>query len=299
MDENQPPQLAPQRGKPREVSACPLLSEAGLSRHPTTARFVIASAAKFRISIERATKQPNVKAELLSALSESWSDSKELRLALQPMRCAGADLASAGVKDSLVRLLLHCQTIQPEIAKMLLEMLPEHQAEMEGSCNASSQMSLPRLILSQFRWLEVIVNGRDMLGSIIQMLEVVDLPLKRELVLVLPEVVQDSDHPDAVDELCRCALPGMTPKVCAKYSPTLRLLQEETQLTATLLDALSSLTLDKETEDQVFYLCAFSAMRLSVSVSFQRACLHQNSAEPPAYSRRRVNWLPKRWSRRA
>ena len=114
MNENEAPQVAPaaraaQKAPDAATAPCTHhLADAGISRDAATGGYLIANSLEFRASIERVARQAGTKTELLAALNESWSsDPKELRLALQPTRCAGTE--GEGVKDSLVRLLLHCK----------------------------------------------------------------------------------------------------------------------------------------------------------------------------------------------
>ena len=157
----------------RETACARLLAEAGVARAPDGA-FVISDSLGFRSSLERATRQNAAKIELLNALNESWADPRELRLALQPTRATDKEaFASDGVKDSLVRLLLQCQTIQSDVATSLLELLAEYQTEIDHHASSHAHMPLPKLILIQFRWLEVVVNGAQILETIRQMLQVI------------------------------------------------------------------------------------------------------------------------------
>ena len=173
--ENEAPQLSGEAVA--GAKACTrLLAEAGISRTPDGG-FAISDSLGFRSTIERSTRQAAAKDELMTALSDSWADPTELRLALQPTRADTGAGVGEGVKDSLVRLLLHCQTIQSEVATILIEMLPEHQTEIDNASASHVQMPLPRLILSQFRWLEVVVNGSELLESISQMLQAPWSPL--------------------------------------------------------------------------------------------------------------------------
>jgi len=121
-----------------------------------------------------------------------------------------------------VRLLLHVDSLQPDIASSLMQLLPEYQGE-----EASDAMTTTRLILSQFRWLEHIVDGAALVGAASEMMQVADAPLKRELLLVLPDLVQDGQHAAAAD--------------------TLRsVLGEDTQFLASVLDAFGSLVLEPD-----------------------------------------------------
>lgn len=241
------------------------LASAGISadRHG----FLVADTFSFRQTIERAVRAPSALAELMSALTEAWAEPDALRAALQPTRAAvsaaGGGAIGESVKDSLVRLLLQCDPVQTELAQMLLEQLPEHQEDLEAPPAQVSGMPLAKLVLSQFRWLERIVDGAALLETIESMLQasgrswarrrvqtgcspsppqpplsppptlplcsaqVVDAPLRRELVLVMPDLVQDGQHPQAVRMLAE-------------------LLREDSQFTAPVLDSLASLHLEDE-----------------------------------------------------
>jgi hypothetical protein len=153
---------------------------------------------------------------------------------LQPTRAAttGGSLGDA-VKDSVVRLLLQCSSVQTALAQQLLQSLQEHQDELDGgAAPAHAGMPLAKLVLSQFRWLETVVDGAALLETLEEILEVAEPPLKRELVLVLPDLVVDGQHTAAVELLAR-------------------LLREDSQFTAPILESLASLHLDPALEGEV------------------------------------------------
>ena len=247
-----------------------LLEKAGLKR--LGGEFFLADAFRFRHIINSAVRREEAAAqELVDALSEAWSEPDELRAALQPTRTPAAAapaldsniFGDMAVRDSLVRLLLQCESVQTELANNLLQMLPALQDELEGS---SSGMPLPKLLLSQFRWLEHVVDGGEaVLETIGEMLQVVDPPLRRELVLILPDLVQDGQHRAAVELLQA-------------------LLRDDSQFTAPVLEALSSLHLDADLETEVVDLvtqsvASSSAADLPCVVRFLLA--HVSAANAP------------------
>ena len=183
--ENQAPQAAASAvgvTKPGDALAAPapaeapsvphrLLEAAGLCRS-ADGGYLLADAFMFRQKMERACRDPATKEEFLSALAEHFSsDPKELRAALQPTRGhssstgTGASTGSsscfgdAAIKDSVVRLLLQCASVQTPLATALLESVADHQEELEGGAATHTGMALPKLILSQFRWLEHVADG--------------------------------------------------------------------------------------------------------------------------------------------
>ena len=96
-----------------------LLTEAGLQRG-ADGSFLLADSFLFKQHVSRALRRGadnSTKDDLVAALAELWSEPAELRAALQPTRIAAADGAADGdVKDSLVRLLLQCDTLQTDLA---------------------------------------------------------------------------------------------------------------------------------------------------------------------------------------
>ena len=54
--------------------------------------------------------------------------------------------------------------------------------------------SLPREILSHFRWLNRIVREGDFVDKILDILDAVPVGIKQEIVVCLPEVITDTHH---------------------------------------------------------------------------------------------------------
>ena len=151
------------------------LGEAGLSRS-SDGGYLLADSFCFKQSINRAMKSDASRDEFLGALAEAWSeDSQELRAAAATRAASSAASNGAGgasifhdggVKDSLVRLLLQCDSLQTDFARQLLQSLGQHQDELAEGSGASATahshhqgMPLAKMILSQFRWLEHVVDG--------------------------------------------------------------------------------------------------------------------------------------------
>lgn len=144
----------------------PALGEAGLTCS-ADGTFLVADTFRFRQLLNNAMRRDAAAAEeLAEALGEYWSNPTALRAALQPTRSptptpssstASGLFSDIGLKDSLVRLLLQCETLQTHLAKALLEQLPNLQGELEAATGAG--MPLPKLLLSQFRWLEHVADG--------------------------------------------------------------------------------------------------------------------------------------------
>ena len=151
----------------------PQLADAGIARSADGGYLLNTDSFKFRQHMERTMRRIDARDDLIQNLAEEWEDPASLRQALSPMRTPGAGAASAGdgVKDSLVRMLLHVDPLQTDLATKLLEKLPELEDEMDTDGNS---MPLPRLIVSQFRWLEYVVDGEKMVDSVRETMEVHD-----------------------------------------------------------------------------------------------------------------------------
>lgn len=54
--------------------------------------------------------------------------------------------------------------------------------------------NIPRLILSQFRWLDHIVDSEGLAKKIVETLSVCTPRLKKEIVSFIPEIVDDYGH---------------------------------------------------------------------------------------------------------
>ncbi|XP_047600982.1 Fanconi anemia group D2 protein isoform X2 [Lutra lutra] len=118
-------------------------------------------------------------------------------------------------QDSFRSCLLSCERLQDE----------------EASVN-SDGLNMPRLIISQLKWLDRIVDGKDLTTKLMQLISIAPLYLQHDFVTSLPEILGDSQHADVGKELSD-------------------LLMENTALTVPILDVLSSLRLDLKLLSQV------------------------------------------------
>ena len=183
--ENVPPQsgMASLAKDPAATTASPqappvpsnILERAGLSRS-SDGSYLLSDAFLFRQKVDRECSDPTKTEELVTALSDAWSDPDSLRAALQPTRtshaaaAAGSGVTSSsifgesGIKDSVARLLLQCTNVQTALAEHLLEALQGHQDELDSPGCAG--MPLAKLVLSQFRWLEHVADGSGALARV-------------------------------------------------------------------------------------------------------------------------------------
>ncbi|ELW63491.1 Fanconi anemia group D2 protein [Tupaia chinensis] len=102
----------------------------------------------------------------------------------------------------------------------------EHLQDEEASMN-NDGIHMPRLIFSQLKWLDRVVDGKDLTTKIMQLISVAPEYLQHDFITSLPEILGDSQHADVGRELSD-------------------LLTDNTPLTVPILDVLSSLQLDSD-----------------------------------------------------
>ncbi|XP_042637588.1 Fanconi anemia group D2 protein [Orycteropus afer afer] len=132
---------------------------------------------------------------------------------------------------SLIKLLLGIDMLQPAVIKTLFEKLPEFLFENKNS----DGISMPQLIINQLKWLDRIVDGKDLITKIMQLISIAPVPLQHDFITSLPEILGDSQHADVGKELSD-------------------LLLENTFLTVPILDVLSSLQLNPKLLSKVCQL---------------------------------------------
>uniref|UniRef100_A0AAR2LKP6 FA complementation group D2 n=1 Tax=Pygocentrus nattereri TaxID=42514 RepID=A0AAR2LKP6_PYGNA len=106
------------------------------------------------------------------------------------------------------------------VINTLFEKLPEFMFEGVGE----DGLNIPRVIINQLKWLDRVVDFKDLANKLMQLVSVAPIEIQRDIITSLPEILEDSQHGDMARELNA-------------------LLQENTQLTVPILDALSSLNI--------------------------------------------------------
>uniref|UniRef100_A0A4W3K0R7 FA complementation group D2 n=1 Tax=Callorhinchus milii TaxID=7868 RepID=A0A4W3K0R7_CALMI len=164
---------------------------------------------------------PNVLQEFISGLESHIEDRDKFRNCL--LACGLSQMGESRYSESLIKLLLGIEVLQPPVMNTLFEKIPEFiydNAPEDG-------INMPRLIINQFKWLDRIVDSKEMTSKIMQLISVAPLEIQRDIITSLPEILEDAQHNEIGKELNL-------------------LLQQNTQLTVPILDALSSLNLRTE-----------------------------------------------------
>uniref|UniRef100_A0A8C0IKY4 FA complementation group D2 n=1 Tax=Chelonoidis abingdonii TaxID=106734 RepID=A0A8C0IKY4_CHEAB len=85
--------------------------------------------------------------------------------------------------------------------------------------------NFPRLIVNQFKWLDKILDSKDLVMKLMQMVSVSPATIQHDIITSLPEILEDSQQSEVAREVSQ-------------------LLKRDSRLTVPILDALSSLDLD-------------------------------------------------------
>ncbi|XP_027440652.2 Fanconi anemia group D2 protein isoform X2 [Zalophus californianus] len=142
---------------------------------------------------------PKIIEEFVSGLESYIEDQDSFRNCLLSCERLQDEEASIGTSysKSLIKLLLGIDILQPAIIKTLFEKLPEFLFENVNS----DGLNMPRLIISQLKWLDRIVDGKDLTTKLMQLISIAPLYLQHDFVTSLPEILGDSQHADVGKEL--------------------------------------------------------------------------------------------------
>ncbi|XP_076105835.1 Fanconi anemia group D2 protein-like [Mytilus galloprovincialis] len=212
---------------------CELVNKAGLTlmkgNKPNSLGFDQAVFQRnLQVSLKRHESYPEVLDEFVEGFQEYIEDQKRLHNSLVPTFTASeCDSARSVHQDCLVRLLLGVDLIQTKLMHCLLEKLAEFTEDDQSIFEHGEKVNIPRLLMSQFRWLDRILAGKEITEKMVEMIGIVTLDVQREIISCLPEVVEDSEHGDVATALRD-------------------LLSHNTQLTVPILDSLANLNLTSE-----------------------------------------------------
>ncbi|XP_043406782.1 Fanconi anemia group D2 protein isoform X8 [Chelonia mydas] len=167
---------------------------------------------------------PHVVQEFVSGLETHIKDRDQFRNCLLPCAPVRGEVTRNLVHsycESLIKLLLGIETLQPAVITLLLEKLPEFFFDTVGTFGTN----FPRLIVNQFKWLDKILDSKDLIMKLMQMVSVSPAPIQHDIITSLPEILEDSQQSEFAREVSQ-------------------LLKRDTRLTVPILDALSNLDLD-------------------------------------------------------
>ncbi|XP_075040029.1 Fanconi anemia group D2 protein [Mixophyes fleayi] len=209
-------------------------------------------------ALRKHPRYPNVISEFISGFESHIEDRERFRNCLLPCgRSNPEEEASNPVfssfHDSLIKILLSIEILQELVINLLFEKIPEFLYDSSGS----DGISIPRLVINQLKWLDLVVSGKELTSKIMQLVIVAPSDIQQHIISSLPEILEDTEHNDVAKELSS-------------------LLQQNTQLTVPILDAFSSLNLNTEllSEVRVWVMSSLSAVDLEVVPVIVKFILH-------------------------
>ncbi|KAG2386760.1 hypothetical protein C9374_002504 [Naegleria lovaniensis] len=164
------------------------------------------------------------------ALESMIADEYFFSLCLLPFE-SGEGNASFSSNESFFKMLLNISTIQSSIFDVLFKQLLSRCPNYEEDSFEQWDRNLPKLILSQMRWLDMISDPKSLTEHIGTILEVASTDFSKEMITAIPEIIDDSEHDHVVDKLDQ-------------------VMQDKTEMTSCVIDALSNLNLQKDVMDK-------------------------------------------------
>ncbi|MGH0164578.1 UNVERIFIED_CONTAM: hypothetical protein FKN15_047380 [Acipenser sinensis] len=181
---------------------------------------------RLRKGLRKHPRYPNIVQEFITGLESYMEDQEKFKNCLLPCALLSAEGESSAVnsyQESLIKLLLGIEMLQSPVINTLFEKLPEFMFEGAGE----DGLNIPRIIINQFKWLDRVMDSKDLASKLMQLVAVAPVEIQRDIITSLPEILEDTQHNDIAKELNS-------------------LLQKNTQLTVPILDALSSLNLSSD-----------------------------------------------------
>uniref|UniRef100_A0A6Q2Z3G9 FA complementation group D2 n=1 Tax=Esox lucius TaxID=8010 RepID=A0A6Q2Z3G9_ESOLU len=190
--------------------------------------------------LKKSPRYPGVLQEFITGLESHIEDPERFRNCLLPCVPCLADGDSSSFQESLLRMLLGIEMLQ----------VTQPFAGEDG-------LNIPHVIVNQLKWLDRVKDT----GKLMQLVSVAPVEIQRDIITSLPEILEDSQHSDIARELNV-------------------LLQENTQLTVPILDALSSLNLSSTllTEVRASVMATLSAVQLEDLPVVVKFILHSISS---------------------
>ncbi|XP_069186232.1 Fanconi anemia group D2 protein isoform X2 [Procambarus clarkii] len=207
-------------------------------------------------------QMPEIAEKFVKGLEDHIEDSVRLKWALlYTQTVKDCVTARGGHQDSLIRLCLNIEELQPFLIKLLTEKL----LEIANDDESSSQANIPNLVLANLKWLDRIVDSDTLTAKIVDILEGSPLKVQQEVINFVPNIVEDANHPRIAEVLCE-------------------LYDTVPELTSAILDTLGHLTLAPDCLEDVRHsvlktLQATRPEQLPIVTRF----LLNNTPQPIAY----------------
>ena len=177
----------------------------------------------------------NRKEEAVAAFMEGFEEyagePENLLKCLKPWvstREGGAARSFYAQQDTLIKLLLGVDSIQTQLLELLVGKMAEHAEDMgDGEGGGAASDGVPRLCLNQVRWLDRVKDCPKLVGALLEVMQLLQPDMQREIIECFPEIIDDRQHDDVVQSL-------------------LEQMDSDQGLLPPVLDALSNLNLESE-----------------------------------------------------
>ncbi|KAM8913890.1 Fanconi anemia group D2 protein isoform 2-T6 [Spinachia spinachia] len=234
------------------------LKQAGTSNEIAVDQIVFQK--RLQKQLQKSPRYPGIVQEFAAGLESHIEDPERFRNCLLPCVPRLSDGNSDNVssfQESLLRMLLGIEMLQTVIINTLLEKLPEFMFDGAGD----GGLNIPHTIINQFKWLDRVMDSKELAAKLMELVSVAPVEVQRDIISSLPEILEDSQHNDIAKELNS-------------------LLQENTQITVPILDALSSLNLSSSilTEVRGAVMVTLAAVQLEDLPVVVKFILHSVSA---------------------
>ncbi|XP_054717600.1 Fanconi anemia group D2 protein-like [Uloborus diversus] len=216
------------------------------------------------LSKKLTAESSTLKQKFITGFEKHLDDELRLKWCLLPtVTSPSCESARSSCQDSLAHMLLGIEVIQEKISNFMLEKLVEFSySENNALYDRSEGKSVGCLIVSQFRWLIKLVNSEAFTDKLIEVIEATPVEIQRDIIILLPEVLIEFDHPKIARHL-------------SKY------LNRNHELYLTILDTLTNLNIGvellSEIRKDVLKIISFAKIEnLPVIVKFVLQDLNSN-----------------------
>uniref|UniRef100_A0A3Q3XCR8 Uncharacterized protein n=1 Tax=Mola mola TaxID=94237 RepID=A0A3Q3XCR8_MOLML len=208
--------------------------------------------------LQRSPRYPEILQEFTTGLESHIEDLEQFRNCLLPCVPLVSDTDLRSYHESVLRMLLGIEMLQVTL-NLLCNILMSFSSVFHSSGDGGP--SMPRMIVNQLKWLDRVVDSKELAKKLIELVSVAPVEVQRDIITSLPEILEDYQHNNIARELNS-------------------LLQENTQLTVPILDALSSLNLSSALlkEVRVAIMATLSAVQLEDLPVVVKFILHSVSA---------------------
>nr|XP_027210400.1 Fanconi anemia group D2 protein-like [Penaeus vannamei] len=143
-------------------------------------------------------RMPEIAEKFVKGLEEHVEDEVRLKWSLLYTQTV-PDCVSArgGQQDSLIRLCLNIEELQPCLIKLLTEKLLEIAYDDENS----NRVDFPCLILANLKWLDRVVDSDTLTAKIVDLIEGSPVKVQQEVIGFVSSIVDDANHPKIAEVL--------------------------------------------------------------------------------------------------